>query len=307
MQDRTGFLWVGTEDGLFRYDGRQFRAYAKAQGLPSAQIEALHETADGEIWVGTTQGLARIRGDTFETVRGGPGNVTHAIASDALGNLYVGTNRGLLVAPPGGPQDKREFRLFTLAGKSHTQQPVYGIGVESAGRVWYGCGLGLCLLEGDRVRPLAGADIPLESWRGFLIDRQGTLWVRSYTALIALTHSAVKCVRRGAGLPASGRNPAVLTDRDGELYVPTAQGLARRTASGWTLIRKANGLPTSAVDYFLQDSEGSAWIALDGGGLVRWLGYKNAETWTETEGLSHDVVWSLWRDDRAMLWAATQA
>src|ERR1700739_4226818 len=34
LQDRTGFLWVGTEDGLFRYDGRQFRAYTKAQGLP---------------------------------------------------------------------------------------------------------------------------------------------------------------------------------------------------------------------------------------------------------------------------------
>ena len=73
------------------------------------------------------------------------------------------------------------------------------------------------------------------------------------------------------------------------------------------MIRKVNGLPTSAVDFFLQDREGSAWIALDGGGLVRWLGYKSAETWTETEGLSHDVVWSLWRDDRATLWAATQA
>ena len=118
MQDRTGFLWVGTEDGLFRYDGRQFRAYTKAQGLPSAQIEALHETADGEIWVGTTQGLARLQGDVFETVRSGQGNVTHAIASDALGNLYVGTNLGLLVAPPGGPPGKREFRLFTLAGQS---------------------------------------------------------------------------------------------------------------------------------------------------------------------------------------------
>src|ERR1017187_1849699 len=66
MQDRTGFLWVGTADGLFRYDGRQFRAYTKAQGLPSVQIEALHQTADGEIWAGTSQGLARLPGDNFE-------------------------------------------------------------------------------------------------------------------------------------------------------------------------------------------------------------------------------------------------
>jgi signal transduction histidine kinase/CheY-like chemotaxis protein len=114
-------------------------------------------------------------------------------------------------------------------------------------------------------------------------------------------------VRHDAGLPLSARNPAVLTDRDGVLYVPTVLGLARWTASGWMMIRKANGLPSASVDFFLQDHEGSAWIALDGGGLVRWLGYQSAETWTESEGLSHDVVWSLGRDNRGTLWAATQA
>src|ERR1035438_3675 len=46
MQDRTGFLWVGTENGLFRYDGRQFRAYTEAQGLPSVQIQALHRSEE---------------------------------------------------------------------------------------------------------------------------------------------------------------------------------------------------------------------------------------------------------------------
>src|ERR1019366_8226284 len=90
-------------------------------------------------------------------------------------------------------------------------------------------------------------------------------------------------------------------------YVPSSRGLARRTPGGWTLIRKANGLPGTSVTFFLQDREGAAWIALDGGGLVRWLGYKNAESWTESEGLSHDVIWSLGRDTRGTLWAATEA
>src|ERR1039458_9927218 len=355
MQDRTGFLWVGTVDGLFRYDGRQFRAYTKAQGLPSVQIEALHQTADGEIWAGTAEGLARLHGDTFETVQSGPGYAAHAIASDARGNLYVGTSRGLqiwagtaeglarlhgdtfetaqsgpgyaahaiasdargnlyvgtsrglLVAPPGGPPGKREFRLHAVAGESRGPQQVFGIAVESPGRVWYGCAQEICLLEGARARPLAGFDVPRESWRGFLIDRQGTLWVRSYASLIALAKGTGRFVRHDAGLPLSARNPAVLTDRDGVLYVPTVLGLARRTASGWMMIRKANVLPSASVDFFLQDHEGSAWIALDGGGLVRWLGYQSAETWTELEGLSHDVVWSLGRDNRGTLWAATQA
>ena len=158
MQDRTGFLWVGTENGLFRYDGRQFRAYTKAQGLPSAQIEALHQTADGEIWVGTPQGLARLKG--ILSRRSAPVRATSRSPSRRMraATSTWAPISGLLVAPPGGPQGKREFRLYTVAGESRTQQPVYGIGVESAGRVWYGCGLGICLLEGGRVRPLAASE-----------------------------------------------------------------------------------------------------------------------------------------------------
>jgi signal transduction histidine kinase/ligand-binding sensor domain-containing protein/CheY-like chemotaxis protein len=306
MQDRTGFLWVGTENGLFRYDGRQFRAYTREQGLPLAEIEALHQSADGQIWAGTSQGLTRLRGDVFETVRPGPGESVHAIASDGRGNLYVGTSLGLLVAAPAVPPGKREFRLHTVAA-SNGRQNVYGIAVESAERVWYGCGLSVCLLEGGSSRIVGGPEVPRESWRGFLLDQQGSLWVRSLTSLMVLAKGAAKFQRRDAGLPLSGRNPAVLMDGDSEIYVPTSQGLARRSASGWTLIRKANGLPSTSVTYFLQDREGSAWIAMDGVGLVRWRGYKSAETWTESEGLSHDIVWSLGRDARGTLWAGTQA
>src|ERR1035437_111421 len=158
MQDRTGFLWVGTENGLFRYDGRQFRAYTKAQGLPSVQIEALHQTVDGEIWAGTSQGLARLKGDTFETVRSGPGNGAHVIASDTRGNLYVGTNLGLLVAAPAGPRGRREFHLHAVADGSNGKQNVYGIAVESPERVWYGCGWGFVCWGGGGARRRGGLE-----------------------------------------------------------------------------------------------------------------------------------------------------
>src|SRR5580658_11173005 len=68
LQDRAGFLWVGTQNGLFRYDGSRFIAFGKAEGLPGARIESLHESIDGTLWVGTRVGLARRRGDQFEPV-----------------------------------------------------------------------------------------------------------------------------------------------------------------------------------------------------------------------------------------------
>src|SRR5579883_2397098 len=59
IQDRAGFLWVGTQNGLYRYDGNRFTAFGKNEGLPGARIEALHESIDGTIWAGTRSGLAR--------------------------------------------------------------------------------------------------------------------------------------------------------------------------------------------------------------------------------------------------------
>src|SRR5712664_1451399 len=68
MQDSTGYLWVGTQHGLFRYDGDHFLTFDLDQGLPSPRIESLYETQDGVLWVGTSAGLARRVGMRFVLV-----------------------------------------------------------------------------------------------------------------------------------------------------------------------------------------------------------------------------------------------
>src|ERR1700688_2741740 len=68
LQDRTGYVWVATSDGVFRYDGALFTAFSTTQGLPSNRIESLHQASDGTIWAGTRDGLARFEGDHFTSV-----------------------------------------------------------------------------------------------------------------------------------------------------------------------------------------------------------------------------------------------
>src|SRR6266404_4132203 len=68
LQDREGFLWVGTQNGLYRYDGNRFSAFTKNDGLPGARIESLYESADGTLWVSTDAGLVRRVKDHFEEV-----------------------------------------------------------------------------------------------------------------------------------------------------------------------------------------------------------------------------------------------
>ena len=65
LQDRVGFPWAGTDDGLFRFDGRRFFKFSREQGLPRTRIFHIHETAKGRLYVATGAGLARLRGDRF--------------------------------------------------------------------------------------------------------------------------------------------------------------------------------------------------------------------------------------------------
>src|SRR5271157_5825716 len=67
-QDHTGFLWVGTENGLYRYEGSRFRHFGKEEGLPSDAVEAVHQTGDGTVWAATRTGMARFNGSRFERV-----------------------------------------------------------------------------------------------------------------------------------------------------------------------------------------------------------------------------------------------
>lgn len=103
LPDRAGFLWVGTENGLFRYEGRKFHAYDRKDGLPSTSVSTLAESPDGVLWAGFQPGLARRVGDRFEPVDlGVPVSVVSAIRFDRAGRMYVNTKEALVVATPAG-------------------------------------------------------------------------------------------------------------------------------------------------------------------------------------------------------------
>ena len=319
LQDRSGFLWAGTQNGLFRYDGSRFVGFGKAEGLPGARIESLHESADGTLWVGTRTGLARRTGDRFEAVPlGVAGGIVSraAIASDASGKLYVATERGLLVGMQReGPNHEFAFRLIPRAAGVH-RDDVASVYVDSAATVWYGCADTLCRLENGS-SPEAGsqtgreigleAGLPAGEWSAILGDLDGNLWVRSDHLLYERTSGAQRFEAR-PGLPESTYAfPTLAVDPAGRLLVPTYRGLARETSDGWEIIDAQQGLPTNDIAAVVQDREGSIWLGFLGSGLARWLGYNEWQGWSDREGLGRESVWSIARDPYGRLWVGTQS
>ncbi len=308
LQDRAGFLWVGTQNGLYRYDGAKFRSFGMADGLPSARVLALHETPDGVLWAGTRSGLARWTGRRFEAADlGGPAELQGpgSLASDAWGNLYAGTSRGLAIGQPAGDGAPYRFRFYApeagLAGSA-----VYAVHVDPAGTVWFGCGRGLCRLGPDGLRKFGrDAGLPEQRWDAIATDPAGNLWLRSSTRLMVRPAAGGRFVRRDENLPQISDFGYLYRDRDGSLLVPTDLGLARQADGKWNLIAARQGLPANPVSCALRDREGSLWIGTLGSGLARWLGFGQWETWTSDEGLSSDVVWAVRRDPNGALWVGT--
>ena len=309
LQDRAGFLWVGTQNGLYRYDGSRFVAFGKAEGLPGARIESLHESIDGTLWVGTRVGLARRRGDQFEPVpmqiaQGVAGRA--GIASDASGKLYFATERGLVTGTRSG--DKFEFALIPGPGGAQEAATVY---VDPSGKALYGCGASLCRVEQvaghDTARDVAAeSGLPPGPWSAILGDLEGNLWLRSDHQLY-LRPSGAERFQSRPGLPESTNTyPTLALDPAGRLLVPTYRGLARESTNGWEIIDAGQGLPANDISAVVQDREGSIWLGLLGSGLARWLGYNEWQSWTEREGLSRESVWSIARDPGGRLWVGTQ-
>jgi len=228
LQDRAGFLWIGTDNGLYRYDGRRYRTFSIVDGLPGARVDALHQTNDGTIWVATSAGLARLRGERFEALNIAPGRSVYALASDGLGRLYVGTGKGLLVSgKAAGATRKPDFDVYT--NPRLESQSVRGIAVSGSGLVWYGCGRQLCRWENGSVDSRAEWGVPDDLWGTILIDAKGNVWARSRTMLIELPRGETRFRRRDRDLPPAATEGKLLLGRDGQLWVPTIRGLARRT------------------------------------------------------------------------------
>lgn len=159
-QDQLGFLWIGTSDGLGRYDGTQLIEYRylprDTHSISNNYIQALHEAKDGSLWVGTRQGLSvyRPEKDQFERIRANinrdkkQADIVLAIHEDSQGFIWYGTYHGLFRLDP-----RTLYREQVLPNEKYAAQitspVVWKIHEDRQGRIWVGSGMGLLVSKPD--------------------------------------------------------------------------------------------------------------------------------------------------------------
>ncbi len=272
-QTRDGYLWIGTYEGLARFDGVRFVTYHAVQhrGLPSSRVTSLFEDAQGALWIGHEHGqVSRHWAGAFETVLsdapGARGSVI-AVQSDPAGDIWALRRSGVA---------ERVRDRWAVAGVESAAWPVLCFQGEKIGGgvagLWRAQGGLLTALKGSSAGVDGASALDYGRTNGFVMNaapaRDGWLWVVAGTRLRKWKPGGSDV---DLGPAPWGDTPVsqLLEAAGGELWVGTQErGLyVRRRDGEYERLSRTNGLPSDWIRSLAEDREGTIWIGTGGGGL----------------------------------------
>ncbi|HZF10468.1 MAG TPA: two-component regulator propeller domain-containing protein [Thermoanaerobaculia bacterium] len=304
VQTRDGYLWVGTQDGLARFDGVHFTVFHPdtTPALKNPTISALLEDRHGTLWIGTDGGgLTRLREGrftTWTTSEGLAGDRVRSLVEDRAGDLWIATFGGVSRFSGG--------RFTTLARKDGLPSDnVRALSLDRAGDLWIGTDDGgLCRLHAGRLTLWTTRDgLSSDSIWSIYTDRAGRVWIGTYRGLDRFDAGRFTRLASAEG-PFQEPVRAILEDRQGNLWIGTDRGLQRIRNDRLVPLPSRDFLTSDSVRSFYEDREGSLWIGTDGG-LDRLVDQKFLVVSTR-DGLSNDNVWAVYQDHRGRLWIGTR-
>lgn len=337
-QTGDGYIWIGTQEGLARFDGVKFDIFDKQNtpALKSNDIRSLLAAHDGTLWIATSFGLVRRQNGQFTTFtanEGLPDNNIGIVTEDPAGSIWIATSGALAVYRNGtfkslgnraGIQalaalNDGSIMLVTTAGVEHFKYPsvssenpdalppsnVTALAEDRNGGVWYGTTEGVWeIRNGGKIVYSTNEGLPKGRVTCIHYDREGTTWIGTSSGLARLRNGQIETLTTADGL-SSNLVLSIFEDHEGSVWVGTeGGGLNLFKNRKFTTLTTKDGIASDLVKAIYQDREGGVWIGTNGGGLTLLKNGK-ASTFTTRDGLASDVVLSLAGDDAGNLWIGT--
>ncbi|MCD4748992.1 MAG: diguanylate cyclase [Thermoanaerobaculales bacterium] len=333
-QDADGYLWIGTQAGLCRFDGNNFRNFTADEGLPDTVVPSL-TARDGTVWIATERGgLVRWDGHELHAVASSLFNDETSITGIRFlgdGTTVVGSTDGLVAGGPGawrrisekpvswlkaGPDGSvlalgkhplivdADLEVHEISGLSEEQSlgDITFLGEDT----WMAVEpRSLARVTGGQVE-WATLDVPGRI-TAILGSHDGlSLWIGTDQSLWRLqSDGELECFP----LLPSGERVQVSTlmeDREGSLWIGSwGSGLFQIPPTQWTHFNLTTGLPSQSVWSFSEDPDGCIWMATIDAGVISWCDDHWGRTLDSEDGLPSSTVFSVAHDADGALWIGT--
>lgn len=302
LQSHDGYLWLGTQRGLVRFDGVRFTPFDGGDGisLENTWVRSLLEDERHDLWIGSLgAGLLRLHNGAmtqYSLRQGFPSESIHCLVPGKAGDLWACTPSGL-VRIAGG-----KFTAYSGAQGLSTSN-IRGACFAPDGRLWSGGdSTELNIWNDGRFTRFPLSLPPQATVRALLCATDGTIWVGSTNGVIRLKDGVQRRFAEANGL-ADDWVEALTEGSHGSLWIGTKNGFSRLLNGEIESFRTRDGLSQSNVYSLREDREGNLWVGTKHG-LDQFFEGRTVPV-TASEGLPSNDTGPVFQDHKGNIWVGT--
>lgn len=283
IQDSKGYIWIGTNDGLNRYNGSDIKVFndSDTNGIISSYITTLAEDKNRNLWVGTDEGLSKINLDDYSIKnyryykddKRKPYSAILTFFSDDE-NFYMGSNSGIYIYN----EKEEDFDKIVGLKDGLSHRNIFSINKDKYNNLWLGTDRGLygVDLKTKKIKYYTDEDETTKDWGkiySILFDDENNMWIG--------------------------------TEKNGLKKIDMTRN---KVQSFFADEKDDNKLKSNSIRKILQDSSGNIWIATEKG-ISKYIGDNKFTTYQnksyDNSTLANDIVYTLMEDDSGLIWAGT--
>ena len=330
-QDKQGFMWFGTKDGLNKYNGNTFKVYRTSE-REKDYILALHASRNGDLWIGSKSGLSRYNSltDSFLDINSTndksglkKGEAVNSIYESDEGTVWVGTQNGLYHLDP---SQSNKIQKLQAGNKKVDFGEIYAIYQDTFKNIWAGGRQGLFRIK------VKGKGYEILKYKisegvnditSITGDEKGNLWIsRQYNGIVFYNSRQNNFKHylfdnKNNNGPADNTVRKAIIDKKGKIWIGTLKGLSvfDPLKNSFTSYKHDSGdaysLNQNSIYDIYQDRQGSVWIGTYYGGInVAYFKNTTFQKYQATNlynSISSNVVSAIIEDEKQNLWIGTEA